>query len=237
LWAAYGDNIALPLNDAEAGKRGPLVINVKASPDGDKNVAFIEELLPPDEEDTEAMLAPNEAVYSHDPHTEKKIFNYITRRHRKVPKNEASQIASSIVHSSKKHMVDPFLVTALVERESNFKKDAVSIHGAQGLGQIMPFNLAHLNISDAFSISENISGTAQYLKQQLGKWSKTPEKSVELALASYAEGPNAITRQQGRWKNKTNGYIKDIMSRYHKLLGSPEPDLTESAELNVGFIY
>ncbi len=243
LWAAYGDNTAAAPNTPVEDVSGPKVIalaldsNMKS---GVRNVGIhggqITELMEMDPDFKPGFWN----IKGTDLETEKRIYEHIVTRYRKVPRYEAQQIASSIVYHSREKAVDPYLVAALVERESNFRKDAVSVHGARGLGQIMPFNLPRLNISDAFDISENISGTTLYLKEQLHKWAKVPDKTVQLALASYAEGPNAISRQNGQWKEKTSSYIDDIMQRYHKLHGrvfdedQSEPVKPQLIEPNVG---
>ena len=223
---SFGDNVAYQPDDAAP----PKVLSSKLSVAGaDNNRLGITHVQVSTALDNDPALKSDLrsdglgslwTAATDDPETEKKIYDYIWQNYRKVPKEDAQEIAGSIVTSAKEFLIDPFLITALIERESSFQKRAVSYHGAQGLGQLMPFNLKGLEVADGFNISQNVRGTTIYVKNLMDNWAKVPGKSLELTLASYNEGPNAIRLQNNTWKDKTGRYVRDIVGIYKKFIGS-----------------
>ncbi len=139
----------------------------------------------------------------------------------------------------KKYNLDPKFAAAVIARESGFKKDAVSVTGAKGLGQIKDFNYKDLKIKDPFNINQNVDGTIQYLKKMIKKWNENEDsivvekaggnKEVEkkpvakedhlkLALASYYKGFTAVKKTGV--DPKTKKYVEDILSYYNDIIHS-----------------
>lgn len=144
------------------------------------------------------------------------IYTYITTHFKRVSIEDARSVATSLVEYGQKHGVDPKFAAALMARESAFNKEAISVTGAKGLGQIKEFNYPSLNITDPYDIGQNAQGTVRYLKEMLDGWKGKTEK-VSLALASYYKGKTAISRQNEQLDQKTQGYVDDIMNNYEKL--------------------
>lgn len=90
-----------------------------------------------------------------------------------------------------RHGIDPRLLAAVAQVESNFNPNATSHAGAQGLMQFMPGTAAGMGI-DALDPTQAVDGAARYLRQQLDRFG-----SVELALAAYNAGPGAVQRHGG----------------------------------------
>lgn len=118
------------------------------------------------------------------------LKSFILKRNPNVSGEVAEQIVSEVKKHCYKNGIDPKLIIALMTIESNFNKTAVSPVGAMGLGQLMPGTAGDLGINDAFNISQNIRGTVSYLSQLL----KIFNGNLELSLASYNMGPNAVKK-------------------------------------------
>jgi soluble lytic murein transglycosylase-like protein len=109
---------------------------------------------------------------------------------RSAESGRASRFDAIINENATAHGVSPHLVRAVIQQESGFNPRAVSHKGAMGLMQLMPATAAELGVTDPFDPIENIRGGVTYLKGLLKKF----EHNVELALAAYNAGPNAVER-------------------------------------------
>lgn len=115
--------------------------------------------------------------------------------------------------------VDARLVMALFAVESSFRPDAVSHKGAQGLGQLMPFTADSLNVNDPFNCTENVRGTFIYLDREFERWKDHPNY-LDLVLASYNAGPNAVKRHGNNIPpfKETQDYVPKVLNIYERLL-------------------
>lgn len=106
----------------------------------------------------------------------------------------ADIINTAVAAASAKYDVDldPALIAGMIQQESNWDPKAESPAGAQGLMQIMPFNL---NGIDPYNPRQNIFRGTEIIASHL----KTYDGDVEKALAAYNAGPGAVS------KNISNG--------------------------------
>ena len=146
---------------------------------------------------------------------EDKIESFILSFSKKTSPWDANTMASSMVRYGQQYNVNPKLVAALVCRESAFNPSCVSPSGAQGLGQLLPPTAQSLNVMNAFDIDQNLMGTTRYVRLMLDRWDGHPQQ-VPLALASYAEGFGAVSRNGG-YKDTTKQYIQDIIKYYWQI--------------------
>lgn len=86
--------------------------------------------------------------------------------------------------------MSPSLLAAVAQVESNFKPNAVSHAGAQGLMQLMPTTAASLGVNP-LDPAQAVDGAARLLSKHLRDFGSLP-----LALAAYNAGPGAV-RQYG----------------------------------------
>lgn len=106
------------------------------------------------------------------------------------------------------------LFRANIAIESNFRQSARSHAGAIGLGQLMPATARTLGV-DPHDARENLHGSARYLLMQLEAFG-----SVELALAAYNAGPEAVRRHRGIPPyRETRGHVRKVLSIYHTTTG------------------
>jgi soluble lytic murein transglycosylase-like protein len=117
--------------------------------------------------------------------------------------------AGLILAAAEAHGVDPVLVQALIQVESNYKPRARSAKGAMGLMQLMPSTAREYQVRNAYDPAANISAGVQKLKGLLDKWGG----DVRLALASYNAGEGAVARFNGIPPyRETQKYVSKILS-------------------------
>ena len=102
---------------------------------------------------------------------------------------------------------------AMIKVESNYTQGAVSQAGALGLAQLMPGTADYLGVDPADPI-ENLDGGARYLLEQMAEFG-----SLELALAAYNAGPEAVRKYDGIPPyDETQSHIVKVMAAYDRIL-------------------
>jgi len=103
------------------------------------------------------------------------------------------------------------LVKAVIQAESDFDELAVSRQGAMGLMQLMPATASDLAVHDPFDPIENVRAGTRYLRQMLDAF----DGRLELALAAYNAGPEAVRRFDGIPPYpETIDYVEKVMRLY-----------------------
>ncbi len=108
-------------------------------------------------------------------------------------RNYNGQFDHHIDAAARHHLVSADLVRAVIAVESEFDALAVSSKGARGLMQLMPHTARRFGVGDSFDARQNIFGGVHYLRVLLDLFSG----NVELALAAYNAGENAVHRYHG----------------------------------------
>jgi hypothetical protein len=107
--------------------------------------------------------------------------------------------------------VDPLLVRALIQVESNYKPGAKSSKGAMGLMQLMPQTAREYNVRNPYDPKANVEAGIKKLKSLIDKW------GVELALAAYNAGEGAVQRFNGIPPyRETRDYVTRILSLWRQ---------------------
>ena len=86
--------------------------------------------------------------------------------------------------------MDPALVRAVIETESNWNPIALSNKGAGGLMQLIPTTARRFGVNDVFNPQQNIDGGVHYLKTLLERYNG----NLDMALAAYNAGEGAVDR-------------------------------------------
>ncbi len=129
---------------------------------------------------------------------------------KKIRRTKSVDLSALIAKEAEKHNVDPLLVEVLIRHESNFRNEAVSRTGAQGLMQLMPGTAKMLGVSNSHDPGQNVAGGTYYLAQQLSTF-----KDLKLALAAYNAGPNSVRKFGGVPPYvETQNYVYKIVREY-----------------------
>jgi soluble lytic murein transglycosylase-like protein len=129
-------------------------------------------------------------------------------RVQKLTVEEIRKLSETINDEAAAIGLDPFLVVAIIEVESQYDVEAISSTGARGLMQILPSTFRA--VSDAprmFDPVSNIRAGVAYLKI-LKKKFKRPEQM----LLAYNIGPGGVIA------GGSNDYPKKVLSTYRQIL-------------------
>ena len=108
---------------------------------------------------------------------------------------------------SEAHGVNPLLVRALIQVESNYRPRARSVRGAMGLMQLMPATAREYQVHNPYDPRANIGAGVKHLKGLIDRW------GVELALAAYNAGEGAVKKFNGVPPyRETRNYVSKILS-------------------------
>jgi hypothetical protein len=123
---------------------------------------------------------------------------------------KVSPYTDMIVNTAETYGVDPILVQALVQVESNYQPRARSSKGAMGLMQLMPSVAKEYRVRNAYDPKANVEAGVQKLKSLLEKYGS---KGVNLALAAYNAGEGAVEKFNGVPPyRETQSYVTRILA-------------------------
>jgi len=110
-----------------------------------------------------------------------------------VPPNAPAHIVELVKATAAELKVQPQLVLAIMEAESNFNAAALSPRNARGLMQLIPETAARFNVSRPYDAAQNIRGGVSYLRWLLAYF----QGDVALVAAAYNAGEGAVNRYRG----------------------------------------
>ncbi len=124
---------------------------------------------------------------------------------------DSSTYDQEIRKIGRRYQVDPPLIKAIIQAESDFDHRAVSRRGALGLMQLMPDTARELNVANPFNPKENIDGGTRYLRQMLDSFNN----NLTLSLAAYNAGPGLVSRTGGIPDiPETQQYVTKVLRQY-----------------------
>jgi soluble lytic murein transglycosylase-like protein len=134
-------------------------------------------------------------------------YNWLARQ-----RNRASKYDAIIDRYSLQYGVDPVLVRAVIQVESDFNPNCVSNKGARGLMQLMPATAKQYRITSVHDPEQNIRGGVLHLKYMLDLF---PD-DLSRALAAYNAGENAVLKYGGIPPyQETMAYVKRALTVYY----------------------
>lgn len=163
--------------------------------------------------------------FSNVPHdkryTERNKVRYLRKYRRQADIREYDYF---IKGAAERFHLDPHLVKAVIEAESNFDCYALSRKGAAGLMQLMPGTAGDMRVKNSFNARQNIEGGSRYLRKMLDMFGN----NLYLALAAYNAGPGKVKKHKAIPPYpETIKYVRTVVKNYkkHKL------DATKTAGL------
>jgi hypothetical protein len=130
--------------------------------------------------------------------------------HNFKPHPARGKVAKLVRRLAPGYKLDPNLVLAVIEVESNFNPRALSPKNAQGLMQLIPETASRFGVRNVWDMEQNLRGGMAYLRWLM----KHFRGDVRLVLAAYNAGENAVTRHGGVPPyRETRSYVKRILRR------------------------
>jgi len=133
------------------------------------------------------------------------------------------KVKEIIIKHSIEMNVDPALALSIAKKESGFKHELRSRHGAVGVFQLLP-STAHRMGYNPYYLSENIKAGLTYYKMMYKMFGST-----ELALAAYNAGPGNVKRCGGQIPPyaETKRFVNVIMQDYKDQKKNPDPAIAK----------
>lgn len=127
-------------------------------------------------------------------------------------RNRKSAYDEAIDRHAVAHRVDPVLVRAVIQVESNFNPLCTSNKGARGLMQLMPATARRYGVRDILDPEQNIGGGVRYLADLVRMF----PNDLPRALAAYNAGENAVIRYGAIPPyEETMTYVKRALTVYY----------------------
>ena len=130
-------------------------------------------------------------------------------------------VKETIVKHSLEMNIDPALALSIAKKESGFRHELRSRHGAVGVFQLLP-STAKIMGYNPYYLSENIKAGLTYYKMMYKMFGST-----ELALAAYNAGPGNVKRYGGKIPpySETKRFVNVIMQDYQNQKKNPDPTI------------
>lgn len=122
------------------------------------------------------------------------------------------RFSSRIAAVSRRFQVPEALIHAVIAIESAYDPNAVSRAGAVGLMQLMPATAKRYGVANRRDPTANLTGGTRYLRDLLQRF----DKNIELALAGYNAGENAVEKFGNRIPpfTETQNYVRKVLKLY-----------------------
>ena len=132
-------------------------------------------------------------------------------------------VKESIVKQSLEMDIDPALALSIAKKESGFRHELRSSHGAVGVFQLLPSTAKRMGFNPYY-LNENIKAGLNYYKLMYKMFGST-----ELALAAYNAGPGNVKKFGGTIPPyaETRRFVNQIMLEYNRQKINPDPAIVK----------
>ena len=145
----------------------------------------------------------------------------LTGRSRAAMNVDRDGVEKLVREAADRHKMDPALVRAVIETESNWNPKAYSHKGAGGLMQLIPTTAQRYGAYDVFDPQQNIDAGVKYLRTLLERYNG----NLDLALAAYNAGEGAVDRAHGVPSfRETRDYVQKVQNAYFRPGSGRMPD-------------
>jgi soluble lytic murein transglycosylase-like protein len=136
-----------------------------------------------------------------------------TGKNRPAVSLDRDGVEALVREAAERHNVDPALVRAVIQTESNWNASAFSRKGAIGLMQLIPTTAQRFGANDAFNPKQNVDAGVRYLRTLLERYNG----NLDLALAAYNAGEGAVDRAHGIPSfRETRNYVQRVQDAYFR---------------------
>ena len=118
------------------------------------------------------------------------------------------EVKQNIITQAKSMGVEPAVVLSIAKTESGFNQSAKSASGHIGVFQLSHSTAKHMGLNP-YDLNDNIKGGITYYKNMFEKFG-----SMELAIAAYNSGPEAIKRNNNTIPKHSQKFVDKIMADY-----------------------
>ena len=157
------------------------------------------------------------------------VFEPIEQPHAAAPAPAAvanqSPYHEFVLAAASRYGVDAELISSVMEVESHFNPNAISVKNARGLMQLLPETAARLGVKNIFDPKENIDAGTHYLHDLLQLY----KNDLTLALAAYNAGPDNVQKYGNVPPfRETQSYVKQVKKKYQKNKSAPATKSTST---------
>jgi soluble lytic murein transglycosylase-like protein len=150
----------------------------------------------------------------------------LTGRSRPAMNVDRDGVEKLVREAAERHRMDPALVRAVIQTESNWNPKAYSHRGAGGLMQLIPTTAQRYGAYDVFDPQQNIDAGVKYLRTLLERYNG----NLDLALAAYNAGEGAVDRAHGVPSfRETRDYVQRVQDAYFRPGSGRMPDAFTNA--------
>lgn len=138
-----------------------------------------------------------------------------TQRALAMPTPQTLPFDSVVQRAAQVASVDAALLHAIIDTESGYDPQAVSVRGAIGLMQVLPRTGERFGVRRLEDPAENVRAGASYIRWLLSRF----DDDLTLALAAYNAGEGAVLRYGRRVPPfpETQNYVRKVMAGYARL--------------------
>lgn len=117
-------------------------------------------------------------------------------------------VKQNIIRQAKTMDVEPAIVLSIAKTESGFRQEAKGAGGHIGVFQLSHTTAKNMGLNP-YNLDDNIKGGIMYYKNMYNRFG-----SMELAVAAFNSGPEAVKRNNNTIPHHSRHFVKRIMTDY-----------------------